>query len=89
VWSAVAKSLRGSRILGGGPALAELVNLEDLWRAAGTERDVRHHRHDAQLLAVCLELLRRIPKLADTQVPFGTEADVVFKAVGKWLNPSL
>ena len=43
----------------------------------------------AQLLAVRLELLPRIPDLADTQVPFRAEADVVLKAVRKRLNPSL
>ena len=62
-------------------ALDDVVNLEDVWRIGELDAGAGEDRH--QTLAEGLELLPRVPDLADLKVAIRTEADVVVEP-GRW-----
>jgi hypothetical protein len=55
-------------------AFDEVVNLEDLWLAGQLDPDVGKYGH--QLIAKRLQLLSRVPDLADSQVVRRPEKNV-------------
>src|SRR4029079_7308759 len=62
-------------------ALDDVVNLEDVRRIGELDAGAREDRY--QTLAEGLELLPRVPDLADVKVAIRTEADVVVEP-GRW-----
>ena len=61
-------------------ALDDVVNVEDVRRIGELDADAGEDRH--QTLVEGLELLPRIPDLADLKVAIRTEADVVVEPGG-------
>ena len=61
-------------------ALDDVANLGDVRRVVELDADAGKNRH--QTLAEGLELVPRVPDLADLKVPIRTEADVVVEASG-------
>src|SRR3954454_7110785 len=62
-------------------ALDDVVNLEDVRRVGELDVGAGEDRH--QTLTEGLELLPRVPDLADLKAAIGTEADVVVEP-GRW-----
>src|SRR4051794_6577545 len=71
-------------------ALDDVVDLEHLGLARKLDSNVLQHRHEA--LSKCIELLSRVPDLADSEVPVRLEGDVELESlrqpVARLLQPA-